>query len=279
MSALETTLAAPASAQLLSIARRELSSSYKMGLAWLVPSTALLAMTLSMQPTMKEKGSIFEQKLALMPAQMRAAFGLDGANLADPVSYLATNATLFLLLGALFAALLGATLLSREELSHTVDLLLTRPVRRSVVLGGKLLSAIALVLAFDVVAAAVALAVYAAVGVELDTLRLVVVFAGAALLHLTLLAVAVLASVVVKRPQGAPSSAVALVFGSYGVGVVAATSEQLHFLGHLSPFRAVDPGTVAATGALPDAALALPVVALAAVVVALWRFGDKDMPS
>lgn len=265
--------------QLLRVARAELVAQRRSLLAWLVPTAGLLAASLSVQPQMARDGSLLQAKLDLLPREMLVAFGMgQGLTMSDPVAYLAINFVSPMLLGALFAGLLGAGLFSREEQARTAELLLVQPVTRTTVVLGKLLLAVLLVIVFDAVLTVVAMGTYAAVDVgDYDRGRVALIFVGAAVAHLSLLTVALLASALQRSPRGALPTGLGLVFGTYSAGVVAAISQTLEPLGLLSPFRAVDPSTIAKTGALPPGAYALLIVMLAATALSIARIERKDL--
>lgn len=257
---------------------RELRGAWRAALGWWLPTAAMLALTLSLQPEMAEKGSIFEQKLEMMPKAMLVAFGIEAKNLADPVYYLATNFTLIQLLGAMFAALLGSAALAREEAFGTAELLYAMPVRRRTVALGKVAAGLLLVLLFEVGLLAVAWGTYAGIGAAIgEPGALLGLFAAAGALHAAVYGLALVATVRLTRPRSAPSVALALVFGLYGLGVVGALSETLSALRRLSPFAHAEPlRVIEAGGATGGIAVLLAVVA-ATVASATVLLERKDI--
>lgn len=231
------------------VLRRELRAAWRGALGWWVPTAALLAMTLSLQPEMAQKGSLFEQKLEAMPKGLMIAFGVVAQNLADPVYYAATNFSLITLLGAVFAGTLGAALAAREEALGTGELLYALPVSRRAVLLGKAAAGLALVVAFDALLFAVARGSYASIGVALrDPWALASLFVAAGALHAALVGVAMLAGISASRPRAAGSRGLVVVFGLYGLNVIGALSESLAGLRGLSPFHYAEPTRILAGG-------------------------------
>lgn len=257
---------------------RELRRTRKSLLSWLAPAAILTAITVSVQPQMAREGSIFEQKMKLMPQELLAAFGMQNANLADPASYLATNFTMLTLLGAVFAALLGATLVTHEEAFGTGEMLWSLPVKRRTGVLAKVLVGVLLVVAWETGVALVAFATFAAVGVDLPAAGAIVrLFVAAGFVHLALLALALVVTVRMKRPRTAPTVGLALAFGLYGAGVASSLADKLQGLKWVSPFRYAEPAAVVRLGALPAEAWALPVLLVVAVAVAMFLFERKDL--
>jgi len=266
------------SAQTRAVVERELSQAMRAWLGWTLPAAGLTAMTASLQPEMSKEGSVMQAKLDLMPKEMLAAFGVERMDLADPISYLATNGALIALLGALFAGTLGATLVTKEEAFGTGEILFSLPVSRTRVVVSKIAAALLPVVLFDVVVYVGARGTYAAVGVDIvDEGLFASLFVGSALLHVSLFALALASTIRLRRPRQATPFALAIVFGLYGLGVVGALSESLTFVGALSPFRAVDMATIVKDGGLSVRALVLGLVSVAAIVVAERLFVRKDL--
>lgn len=260
------------------IAKNELSLSRRALLAWSLPVAAMLAMTLSLQKSMSQQGSLLEAKLAVLPRELRAAFGISGNDLAEPVHYLATNFGFTTLIGALFAALLGATIATREANLRVGEMLFTHPVERGVVLAAKAVAGLAVIVAFEGILLASSALAYVASGVSVGrAVAFVSVFVGAALVHATVFALALFAGVSAARPRGASSLALGVTFALYGIGVLARVSAELSALEHLSPFSYADAAAIASRGGLVPKAVVLPLATVALLSLAKWRLARRDI--
>lgn len=264
-------------AAFLNVLRRELGAAWRGALGWWLPTAAMLAMTLSLQPEMAQKGSIFEQKLETMPKGLMVAFGVVAQNLADPVHYAATNFALITLLGAVFAGLLGAGLAAKEEALGTGELLYALPVARRTVLLGKAAAGLALVVTFDALLLVVAVVSYASIGVPLsDPWALASLFVASGALHASLVGIAMLAGISASRPRAAGSRGLAVVFGLYGLNVLGALSESLAALRGISPFRYAEPTRILAGGA-EAGVVGLVVLALLTIAASVAIFERRDI--
>jgi ABC-2 type transport system permease protein len=263
---------------LVNVLRRELAASWRTALGWWLPTAAMVAMTLSMQPQMAEKGSMFEQKVEMMPKALLVAFGIGIQNLADPVFYLATNFTMIQLLGAVMAGLLGSAAIAREEAYGTSELLFALPVARRTVVLGKVAAGLALLVCFDVALLAVTLTTYAGIGVSLAKAPAIVMLYGTTLaLHGATYGLALVATVRSRRPRGATSLGLGLVFGLYGIGVVGALSESLAWLRELSPFAHAQPLRVIEAAGVPGGLWVLLAVTAATIAATVALFERKDL--
>lgn len=267
-----------ARSQAATIATNELSLSVRSLLAWSLPVAAMLSMTLSIQKSMSQRGSLFEAKLAMLPREMRAAFGIAQTNLADPVHYLATNFTFYSLIGALFAALIGAAIATREANQRVSEMLYTHPIERSTALAAKSAAGLAVVVGFDAILLATSALAYTAAGVSVGrATAFVSVFAGAALVHATVFSLSLLAGVSATRPRSASSLALGATFALYGCGVLARVSDKLSWLEHLSPFSYADAAAIATRGHLAPKSTALLAATFALLALAQVRFARRDI--
>lgn len=267
-----------AASAFLRVLRRELGFAWRSLLAWAIPGMAMIGLTASMQPEMAKEGSLFVAKLEMVPKELLVAFGIQAPDLGDPASYLATNFTVYELLGAAFAGILGATVLSKEEAFGTGELLYTAPVARRTVVLAKVAAGLALVELYALGLAAAAFAAFAAVGVTLARPAvLAAMFVAAGALFAATFALGLLATVRSTRPRNATSVALGVIFGLYGLHVVGGLSDALAALRALSPFRYAEAARVVAAHGLPAEVAVLPAVTLVAVVVSCVLFERKDI--
>lgn len=269
---------APAWAAFLNVFRRELGFAWRTLLAWTIPGMAMIGLTVSMQPEMSKKGSLFAEKLDMVPKEILVAFGVQGADFAEPASYLATNFTVYELIGAAFAGILGATVLAKEEAFGTGELLYAMPVARRTVVLAKVAAGLVLVELFALGLAGAAFGTFAAIGVTLARPAVIAaMFVTAGALFAAVFALGLLVTVRSPRPRNATSAALGLIFGLYGLNVVGSLNGSLAALRMLSPFRYAEAAEVIKAGGLPGGSLILVVVALVAIGAACLLFERKDI--
>lgn len=269
---------ASAGAAFLNVFRRELGFAWRSLLVWSIPGMAMIGMTVSMQPEMSKEGSLFAAKLEMVPKEILIAFGAQGADFAEPASYLATNFTVYQLIGAAFAGILGATMLAKEEAFGTGELLYAMPVARRTVVLAKVAAGLVLVELFALGLAVAAFGTFAAIGVTLARPGVIAaMFLTAGALFASMFALGLLVTVRSSRPRNAASAALGLMFGLYGLNVVGALSGSLAALRGLSPFRHAEAAQVVAAGGIPGGVLILVALTIAATAAACLLFERKDL--
>jgi ABC-2 type transport system permease protein len=111
---------------------------------WTVGSIVMSAVILMLYPSIRDKANDLNNALNQLPSGIRQlkTGGSDQVNVADPVSFL--NSQLFYatlpILWIILAVTRGSAILGREEQSHTLELLLARPISRGALIAAKALS-------------------------------------------------------------------------------------------------------------------------------------------
>ena len=136
--------------------------------------------------------------------------------------------------GALFAAILGIGMLSKEEQNGTAEFLLSHPVKRSRLISEKLLALVAQILIFNAAQVAVTALSILAIGEEVDVGKLALIFLSFLILHLEVAAISFGISSALRRGGIGIGLGIALLF--YFVSLASGVSESLEFLKYLTPF-------------------------------------------
>jgi ABC-2 type transport system permease protein len=258
---------------------RELRAHRRSFLYWTLAVSLLLIMVISIQPSMAHKGSALEAKLAMLPDAVKRVFGLTGLDFTRPAGYLAVNFLYVTLTAPLSAAMLGATLVGKEEAQHTAEILFAQPVSRRRVLLGKAAALALHILAFHVILAAVTLIGFRlVVHGPIEAPLVLAQFGGTAVLAICFGGLGMLAATLVRRPRGAANAGLGIVLGGYLLSVVGAISPALEWVGWASPFHAVAPTRILAAGGLDPLAVAVLVaIGVAGAAAAVIRYDRRDI--
>lgn len=259
----------------LVVLTRELRASFRTFLAWSIPLAGMLALVCVLQPSLAN--GPLGAKLQSMPEVMRHAFGLELVDFHSPVAYLATNALTFTVGVALFASLLGASIIAKEETLHTAELLYAQPACRSRILAGKLgavaIYALALPLGLALVSTGLLELVAdrhvepAMAGLWLANAAVALGFAG----------LGALVAATVRDARTATGATLAVVLGAYFVGLLSMMTSVTEPLRYLSPFKWNEPVAVAAHGLSVLGVVGAIVLGAGAAIVAIRRYRHRDL--
>ncbi len=261
------------------LVRHELGASLRTFLAWLVPMACLLGLTCALQPSFAGDGGALAAKIQAMPETLRKAFGVELVDFRRPAAYLAINFLSVTLIASLFGGLLGARIVAKEETLHTAELLYAQPVSRVHILAGKAAAvavyAIALPLALGLLAVAILAAV---VPGPLEAGLMAALFGGAAALSVCFAGAGMLVAAVVRDARSAAGGALAIVLGTYFLGVLSAIAAPAAPLRWLSPYKLVEPIAILARGGLdPVGPAALVALGIAFAAAGIARHRRRDI--
>ena len=206
-----------------------------------------------------------------------SAFGMDQLNFGEFMGYFAIECGNTLGLGgAMFAAIVGATALAKEERDGTAEFLLTHPISRTRVVTEKLIATALQVAILNATAIAVTCLGILAVGVDAEFGKLALVFLAYFLLQIEFAAVTFGISAFMKN--GSLGVGLGLVFGMYFVNILANLTEELEVLKYLTPFGYADGAHIVPEGSIEikylAVGLALTVLCISA---AYLKYKGKDI--
>ena len=243
---------------------------------WSAAISFMLGVCIIIYPEMSKQMGDISAMFSDMGA-FSSAFGMDQLNFGEFMGYFGIECGNTLGLGgALFAAIVGASALAKEEKDHTAEFLLTHPVSRKRIISEKLLAVAVQVCLLNAAAMAISFIGILAVGVEVDIGTLALIFLAYLLLQLEIAAVAFSVSAFLRR--GALGVGLGFVFGTYFMNILANLTEELEFLKYISPFGYADGAHIIPEGSLEIKYLAVGIVISAiGIFAAYWKYTKKDI--
>lgn len=255
---------------------RELRAHARTFVVWAVPLAGMVALVCALQPSLAN--GPLAAKIASMPETMRRALGLEIVDFHRPAAYLAANFLTFTIGCSLFAGLLGASIIAKEEVLHTAELLYAQPTSRTRILLGKAAAATTFAIGLPALLALVATPLLAAVSDRpLEPASIAALFAGVAALAICFAGCGMLVAAVVPDPRSATGGVLGVVFGTFFLGIVAALSGTVAWLRWLSPFKWIEPSSILARGLDPKAVIALLGVGVTCGAIAIARYRRRDL--
>lgn len=166
---------------------------------------------------------------------MSVALGLDKMSLATMRGYYATEiAMMHNLGGAMFAAILGTTLLSKEENGHTSEFLNTFPVNRGSIVGQKALALLSNIIVLNVVCLGLYMAAFWLMREEMDVSELILFQSVSAWMQIEVGAVCFLLSAFTKRNSMGAGLGIALLL--FAADMMCRIIPAIESLKYITPF-------------------------------------------
>lgn len=251
------------------ILSRELKSNLRGLLAWTVALAVLSFLMISLYPAFAEdKGSV-EELIDMFPPAMIKMFNLDVLSLTSPLGYYGGEIYFFIILfGSIYAAILGAGILAKEEDDGTSEFLLAKPINRSRIIIEKALAWALYLALFNLgIGVATWLAFHLFAVGEYSTTTLISLLLAPFFIHCFFAAVGFFSALFFTRRKSSLSVGIALVLGLYFLNSLASFSAKLEFVAWLTPFQYMNAGDIFSAGGL-NPAYALILLALSVAVTA-----------
>jgi len=260
------------------IYRREWKCNARGLIIWTAVLCGLVLLMMSVYPSFAENAKEMEDMLELFPAPLQNVFGMNTLNLGTFTGYYGVEVHLInTLVGSVYAALLAAGILAKEENDHTAEFLLSKPVTRAAVTGQKLAAVLTNLFVLNAAITAISFACtgFSDEAVELDILAWYML--AAFLLHVTVASVSFLLSATMRRSRSIVSLALGIVLLSYALHVIAGLSGRFDFLRHVSVFSFVDAAAVANNGIAGRDVTVMLLVILLCCAGAFGYYRNKDI--
>jgi ABC-2 type transport system permease protein len=178
--------------------------------------------------------------------------------------------------GALLAGIVGITALSKEERDGTAEILLTMPVSRKQIVSEKLLFCAFHITVVNLAIALVSLLTTAAIGVEANYGKLLLILLAYYLMQLEIMAISFGISAFLKN--GGLGIGIGIAFGLYFLNIIANLAEALDFVKYITPFGFADSAHIVSEGALEPISLIIGTVLSAlGVALAYFKYTKKDI--
>ena len=215
----------------------ELKSLRKTTIIWTCAIIALAVIYFSVYTGIAKDAADFKALLSGYPASIRAMLGISLDNITTILGFYSMIFSFITLCGAIQAMIYGTSILSKESRERTADFLLVKPVSRSSIVSFKLLAALTMLLATDVLYYASASTVANAVKTSDYSSKLFFMISLTLLfIQLIFLAIGIVVSVIIPKLKSVLPVSLGLVFAFYILGAVIATGEN-DTARFISPFK------------------------------------------
>ena len=245
-------------------------------LIWSAAISFMLGVCVLIYPEMSKQMGQISEMFADM-GSFSAAFGMDELNFGEFSGYFGVECGNVLGLGgAFFSAMLGISVLSKEEKEHIAEFLLTHPISRTRVLTEKLCAVLAQILLLNGTVAVVTGACILIIGETVDAGPLALLLLAHLLLQIELAAITFGISALIRHSGIGIGLGLAIAF--YFLNILANLTEALEFLKALTPFGYTDGATVIKEGRIDGAGLVIGMtLACLGVISAFLHYRKKDI--
>lgn len=212
-------------------------------LLWIIVITLLISFTMSVYQSFVENRTKVMGMLSLVPKGALQFKGISNVN--DLISvlgfYAVNNVIYMMLLGSIFAMVLGSNVLLKEEYNKTAEFLLTKPLTRSEVFFSKLAVLFIHVIILNMIttlAGFISMKLFQKNPFSMGAFLILSIYT--LLLNMLFGATGLFLSNLVKRPRPITTLGIGLVLFLYFIFTLSKITESATRIGYISPFKYVN---------------------------------------
>lgn len=218
----------------MTMLKQELKQNWKSFLIWTLSVGIMcygcVLMYGSVENSLEQMGDLFSSL-----GTMSTALGMDRISLATLSGYYATEiAMLHGLGGAMFAAILGCNMLSKEEMGHTVEFLCVLPISRASIVLQKFLAIIIYLTTFQVLCTLCYMGAFVQMKEEIPMEEMWVLAGAQLMLMIEIAAICFLISAWTKKNMMGAGLGIALLF--FGMDIMCRIVPAIEDLKYITPF-------------------------------------------
>ncbi|MGN1188663.1 MAG: ABC transporter permease subunit [Lachnospiraceae bacterium] len=243
---------------------------------WTLSIAFLMAICIVLFPEMKGQMDSVSDMFSSM-GSFTAAFGMDQLNFGTLVGFYAIECGNILGLGgAMYAALCGISILSKEEKERTAEFLLTHPVSRLRIITEKLLAVFIQITIMNILIYVISIGSIKAVGEDIPWKEINLFHISYYLLQLELAGICFGISAFLRKGSVGVGLGIAIIM--YFLNIVANISDSVEFLKYITPFGYTEGADIVSNGCLDTTLVAIGMaLGIVGVICGYVHYLKKDI--
>ncbi len=219
--------------------KREFKLNFKSLCIWTLVLAVLFVLIFSIYPSImsSENSASINDLLTTMPESILKMFNMDISEINTAMGWFQTEGNTFLvLIGSIFAAMLGSNILLKEESDKTIEFLATKPVSRNKIIKAKILCGIInifLFYTFIAITNFITLSIIEKVNIS----KFLLLSYAPILISYSLFFMCLAVSTLFNKTKKTMPLAMGIVFVSYFLQTIGNMSEKISFIKCLSVFE------------------------------------------
>lgn len=254
----------------------ELKSNLKSLIIWSVGVLFLVSSGMAKYAAMEASEQTINTLMSQLPKPIQSILGLGSFDLTKASGYYGLLFAYLLVMATIYAAMLGADIISKEERDKTSEFLLVKPISRAKIVTIKLSAGFFNLIVFNVVALVSSLFIvgYYADG-ESVSRDIYILMTGMFILQLMYFLIGTGIAAISKRPKVAASIASGILLSTFILSVDIDLNEKLKNLKYLTPFKYFDAKDLMYGGSFSPLFLGISFAIIIVMLVATYLFYQK----
>jgi ABC-2 type transport system permease protein len=260
----------------MNIYLKELKSHRKSLIFWCIGVFLMVVSGMAKYTGLSSSGESMNDLMADMPKSLQVIMGVGTFDLNTASGFYGLLYIYLLLMATIHAAMLGATIIAKEERDKTSEFLFVKPISRTIIISAKLLAAFTNIVIFNLVtwiSSAVIVNKYA--DGEAVNGDIAVTMIGMFLLQLLFMVMGSAISSLKKRPKTAGSLAAGILLLTFVLSVAIDLNESIEALKYVTPFKYFEAKNMMYGGGYDTVFVVLTVTLFAVLTVVTYVFYKK----
>lgn len=255
---------------------REMKANRKSLILWIAGLLFMIVGGMGKYGGATASGQSMNELVKQMPRAIQTIIGVGTFDLTTVSGYYGMLFIYLVLMGTIHAAMLGANIISKEQMDRTSEFLFVKPISRAKIITWKLAAAIANIVIFNIVTGVLSIIMvnYYDKGESLtgDILKLLI---GMLILQIMFLLIGTGLAAVSKNTRTPASAATGILLATYMLSMGIDMNEKLDFLKYLTPFKYFEAKNLIGGGAFEPVFLILSIGIIAALSGVTFAFYKK----
>ncbi len=211
-----------------------------------------------------------------IPKVVKAVLGMRDVDLSTAIGFFVILFIYLIVMAAIHASLLGAGVLTEEELDRTTEFLFAKPISRVQAVIAKTSAALVAVTTLNVVTTVSSVVFVSAYNKDAPVTREVLILMGGLYLaQLLFLSAGLAAAAIVQNPKRAAAVVSAYLFGTYFISLWLDITEKAQWLKYLTPFKYFDAAAIVKASSLDPVYIAISAILTTVLIVLTFVFYQR----
>jgi ABC-2 type transport system permease protein len=223
---------------IMNIYLKELKFHRKSLIFWSIGVFLMVASGMAKYAGLSSSGESLTELFSQMPKSVQTVMGVSSLDVSKASGFYGILFMYLVLMATIHAAMLGASIIAKEERDKTSEFLFVKPASRSKIITAKLCAAVTNIVIFNLVTflSSVIIVGKYTKGESIND-DIAITMAGMFFLQLLFIVIGSALSAVKRRPKTAPSQATGILLITFILSIAVDLKESLENLKYLTPFK------------------------------------------
>ena len=217
--------------------KREIKLNFKSFLIWTLVVTGILLMAFLVYPSMSSQTDQLDELLKTFPEELLKAFNMDIVSIGSVSGWFSTEGYMMVtLIGSAYAAMMGGSILLKEESDKTIEYLYSKPINRNKIVTSRILTGITYITLFNISVSMLTLINFY-ISKDLNLNNWFLMSISPLFMHLLFFFLTLFISTFFKKTRNMVGISLGLSLGTYFIHVISQMSTKVEFLKYLTPYE------------------------------------------